>query len=148
MSSRRGIESVGRTDLHSMEIRDQRPVAGYIRVSRIGGHSGEGYISPDQQRVEIERYAAELGRTIPPDAWGDDQDRSGGNFDRPGWENIIQRIESGELGGEGRPCGVDEALAKRNLRPLSYGQGRCARHPSEDPISRKGHEILDEWLED
>lgn len=77
----------------------KRPVAGYIRVSRIGGRSGEGYISPDEQKVQIERYAEELGLTVPPDAWVDDQDRSGGNFDRPGWESIIERIESGELGG-------------------------------------------------
>ena len=77
----------------------KRPVAGYIRVSRIGGRSGEGYISPDEQKKQIERYADELGLVVAPDAWADDQDRSGGNFDRPGWESTIARIESGELGG-------------------------------------------------
>jgi DNA invertase Pin-like site-specific DNA recombinase len=77
----------------------ERPVAGYIRVSRIGGRSGEGYISPDEQRQQIERYASELGVRVADDAWGDDQDYSGGNFNRPGWEGIVKRIESGELGG-------------------------------------------------
>lgn len=43
--------------------------------------------------------AAELGLTIAADAWGDDQDQSGGIFDRPGWEKILRRIESGDLGG-------------------------------------------------
>jgi len=83
----------------NMATNGERPVAGYIRVSRIGGRSGEGYISPDEQRQQIERYAKELGVRIAEDAWGDDQDYSGGNFNRPGWESIVKRIESGELGG-------------------------------------------------
>lgn len=74
-----------------------RPVAGYIRVSRIGGRSGEGFISPDEQRVQIERYADELGLRVA--TWGDDQDYSGGNFERPAWEDIIAKVEAGELGG-------------------------------------------------
>jgi DNA invertase Pin-like site-specific DNA recombinase len=82
-----------------MATKAGRPVAGYIRVSRIGGRSGEGYISPDEQRQQIEGYAKELGLSIAPDAWADDQDYSGGNFDRPGWEGIVKRIESGELAG-------------------------------------------------
>jgi site-specific DNA recombinase len=39
---------------------------GYIRVSRVGGREGEGYISPSVQRVEIEKYAAELDGPPPP----------------------------------------------------------------------------------
>lgn len=65
-----------------MALGNEKLVAGYIRVSRIGGRSGEGYISPDEQRREIERYAGELGLRVTADAWGDDQDYSGGNFDR------------------------------------------------------------------
>lgn len=37
---------------------------GYIRVSRIGGRKGDGYIAPDVQRERIEEYAHELGATI------------------------------------------------------------------------------------
>jgi site-specific DNA recombinase len=78
---------------------DEQPVAGYIRVSRIGGRSGEGYISPDEQRDAIAAYARELGVCVPDDAWFEDQDYSGGNLDRPGWERVVQRIEAGELAG-------------------------------------------------
>ncbi len=88
-----------RTYRSEMATAKDRPVAGYIRVSRIGGRKGEGYISPDEQKAAIESYAGELGLRMAPDAWGDDQDRSGGNFDRPGWERIVKRIESGELAG-------------------------------------------------
>ena len=72
---------------------DSNPVAvaGYIRVSRIGGRAGEGYIAPDQQREAIGRYAEQLGVVIAGDAWYDDQDFSGGNLDRPGWETLVIR---------------------------------------------------------
>lgn len=97
---RGGAAAGARTTSPKMAAKNgERPVAGYIRVSRIGGRSGEGYISPDEQRVQIERYAKELGVRIAEDAWGDDQDYSGGNFNRPGWESIVKRIASGELGG-------------------------------------------------
>lgn len=85
-----------------MDPRDSRnplEVAGYIRVSRIGGRAGEGYISPNQQRESIEAYAKSLGAMVPEDAWYDDQDFSGGNLDRPAWEALVQRIESGDLAG-------------------------------------------------
>jgi site-specific DNA recombinase len=94
-----GIATASRTPTCDMAAKGERPVAGYIRVSRIGGRSGEGYISPDDQRKQIENYAQELGVRIAPDAWGDDQDYSGGNFNRPGWESIVKRIEAGELAG-------------------------------------------------
>lgn len=99
MSRSGGVVEPSRTNAADMAYGNGKVVAGYIRVSRIGGRSGEGYISPDEQRVQIQSYATELGLRIPPDAWGDDQDYSGGNFDRPGWENIVKRIESGELAG-------------------------------------------------
>ena len=44
---------------------DDQRVAGYIRVSRIGGRSGEGYISPDEQREAIAAYAEGAGRPRP-----------------------------------------------------------------------------------
>ena len=70
---------------------------GYIRVSRVGGREGEGYISPDEQRRAIEAYAAELGGEIV--AWHDDQDFSGGNTQRPGFEAMLARLEAGETDG-------------------------------------------------
>lgn len=70
---------------------------GYIRVSRVGGREGEGYISPDVQREAITAYAAELGGTIA--AWHDDQDYSGGNTERPGFQAMLERLESGKVDG-------------------------------------------------
>jgi len=98
-TSERGGGLAGRTISPSMSGNGEHPVAGYIQVSRICGRSGEGYISPDEQREQISRYANELGLRIADDAWGDDQDYSGGNFERPGWEGIVTRIETGELAG-------------------------------------------------
>lgn len=78
---------------------EPRPVGGYIRVSRVGGRTGEGYISPDEQREGIDAYAKQLNAHVPDDAWFKDEDYSGGSFDRPAWEDLIARIESGELEG-------------------------------------------------
>jgi hypothetical protein len=50
---------------------------GYVRVSRIGGRQGEGYIAVPAQREAIKRYAAELSGGIV--AWHKDEDYSGGN---------------------------------------------------------------------
>lgn len=72
-------------------------VDGYIRVSRIGGRSGDGYISPDVQRQRIEEYAQLLGVEVA--AWHDDQDYSGGNTERPGFQEVMRRIKAGETGG-------------------------------------------------
>lgn len=72
-------------------------VDGYIRVSRVGGRAGDGYISPDIQRERIQAYATELGATISE--WHTDEDYSGGNIDRPGFQRALARIEAGETGG-------------------------------------------------
>lgn len=70
---------------------------GYIRVSRVGGREGEGYISPDEQRESIAAYARDLGGEIV--AWHDDQDFSGGNTARPAFEAMLARVEAGESDG-------------------------------------------------
>jgi DNA invertase Pin-like site-specific DNA recombinase len=70
---------------------------GYVRVSRIGGRQGEGYISPEDQRHAIEGYAHELGGEIV--AWHDDQDFTGGNVERPGFQAALERIRSGKSDG-------------------------------------------------
>lgn len=70
---------------------------GYVRVSRVGGRAGEGYISPAVQRDAIEGYAGELGGEIV--AWHDDQDFTGGNVDRPGFQSMLERLRAGETDG-------------------------------------------------
>src|SRR5439155_156017 len=72
-------------------------VDGYVRVSRIGGRAGDGYISPEVQREQISAFAGLMDVEI--DAWHDDRDYSGGNVERPGFLEAIRRVESGETGG-------------------------------------------------
>jgi len=70
---------------------------GYVRVSRIGGREGEGYISPSVQRDAINAYAAEMGEEIV--RFADDQDYSGGNTERPAFQAALDSLEAGEAGG-------------------------------------------------
>lgn len=72
-------------------------LAGYIRVSRVGGRDGEDYISPDVQREAISAYAAEMGAKIA--RWYDDQDLSGGTLERPGFQSALEEIRAGKLDG-------------------------------------------------
>src|SRR4051812_13416292 len=70
---------------------------GYVRVSRVSGRGGENFISPDQQRKAIERWARDNGVTIG--SWHEDLDESGGSLDRPGFLAALERVESGASGG-------------------------------------------------
>jgi DNA invertase Pin-like site-specific DNA recombinase len=70
---------------------------GYVRVSRVGGREGDGYISPDVQRDAIGAYAAQLGGSIVE--WHDDQDFSGGNTERPGFQAMLNRLEQRDTDG-------------------------------------------------
>lgn len=70
---------------------------GYIRVSRIGGREGEGYISPAIQREAIEGYARELQGEVTD--WLSDEDYSGGTTDRPAFQDALARLEAGEAEG-------------------------------------------------
>lgn len=72
-------------------------LAGYIRVSRVGGREGEGYISPDLQRQAVAAYAAEMDGTIA--RWFTDEDYSGGTLDRPGFQAALGEIRAGRLDG-------------------------------------------------
>lgn len=70
---------------------------GYVRVSRVGGRSGESFISPDEQERAFRGWAAMRGETIL--AVHVDLDQSGGKMDRPALEDAIQRVERGESSG-------------------------------------------------
>jgi len=70
---------------------------GYIRVSRVAGRQGEGYISPAVQREAIESYAQELGGGIV--AWHQDEDYSGGNVERPDFQAALERLRAGDSDG-------------------------------------------------
>lgn len=70
---------------------------GYVRVSRVGGRSGESFISPDVQRQQIEGWAAMRGTRIG--VWHEDLDQSGGKAERPGLLQAIARVEAGYSAG-------------------------------------------------
>ena len=70
---------------------------GYIRVSRVAGRSGDSFISPKVQRERIEGIAAAGGHTIVK--WHEDLDQSGAKSNRPGFQDALDRIESGASDG-------------------------------------------------
>lgn len=72
-------------------------VDGYVRVSQVGGRSGESFISPDVQREQIERWA-ELRGVLVGQVF-EELDESGGRRDRPLLEEAIARVERGDSQG-------------------------------------------------
>jgi site-specific DNA recombinase len=72
-------------------------LAGYIRVSRVGGREGEGYISPSVQRDSIAAYAANMGTEIVE--WFEDEDQSGGTAERPEFQRALTLCREGQVDG-------------------------------------------------
>jgi site-specific DNA recombinase len=70
---------------------------GYIRVSRVGGRSGDSYITKKEQRKQIEAYAATHGMKVV--RWHEDEDQSGSTTDRHGLQKALARCRAGETGG-------------------------------------------------
>ena len=70
---------------------------GYIRVSKIGGREGEGFIAPGVQRDQIRAWATVMGAEIA--AWHEDLDVSGQSADRPAFQAALERIRTGQTGG-------------------------------------------------
>lgn len=70
---------------------------GYIRVSKVGGRSGDSFISPDDQRERIASWAR--SRDVEIDEWHVDLDQTGGKLARPGLDKLMARIRSGQVGG-------------------------------------------------
>jgi DNA invertase Pin-like site-specific DNA recombinase len=69
---------------------------GYIRVSDTRKREGDS-LSPDLQRQQIETWAKLHGHEIV--AWHEDLDQSGGKMDRPGFVEMMARVERGKTGG-------------------------------------------------
>lgn len=72
---------------------------GYIRVSKVGKrkHRPESFISPEQQREQIEGWAKLRSVTIAN--WETDLDKPGPKLSRPGLDKILGRVARGETGG-------------------------------------------------
>lgn len=122
---------------------------GYIRVSRVGGREGEGYISPDVQRDAITAYASELGGEIV--AWHDDQDFSGGNIERPGFQAAIERLRAGESDGvvvmridRFARSVADGASVVREI--IARNQVFASCHERIDPRTPEGKYMLNSFL--
>lgn len=122
---------------------------GYVRVSRVGGRAGEGYISPSTQTASIEAYAAELGGRIV--AWGTDEDYSGGTDQRPAFQRILERLAAGETDGI-VVMRVDRfarsvADGTRIVRDIvGRGQVFAACHERIDPRTPEGKYMLTSFL--
>jgi DNA invertase Pin-like site-specific DNA recombinase len=80
------------------ETRDSRPYRGYGRVSKKGGRDGVTYISPDEQRRTIQDVARAQGVTLLDEILVD-EDRSGGNFDRPFFQQALAELRAGQIAG-------------------------------------------------
>jgi DNA invertase Pin-like site-specific DNA recombinase len=74
------------------------PFARYARVSRVGGRSGEGFISVPEQERKMRALAKGEGVTLTQELFKD-EDRSGGTLDRPEFQRALGLIRTGELGG-------------------------------------------------
>lgn len=122
---------------------------GYVRVSRVGGRAGEGYISPAVQRDAIEAYARELSGEIV--AWHADEDYSGGNTDRPGFQAVLDRLRAGATDGV-VVMRVDRfarsvADGSRIVREIvDAGQVFASCHERIDPRTPEGRYMLTSFL--
>lgn len=70
---------------------------GYIRVSRVGGRSGDAFISPGEQKERVKAWAKSQGHSIAK--WHEDLDQPGSKADRPGLTAAMKRIETGKSQG-------------------------------------------------
>ena len=70
---------------------------GYIRVSRVGGRSGDAFISPGEQKERVKAWAKSQGHRIAK--WHEDLDQPGSKANRPGLTAAMKRIEEGTTGG-------------------------------------------------
>ncbi len=73
------------------------PLDGYVRVSRVGGRKGEGFISPDVQEQAILDWAKRSGREVV--VHPHELNVSGGTMDRPIFNDLMERVRNGESAG-------------------------------------------------
>jgi site-specific DNA recombinase len=74
-----------------------KPLAEYRRVSRQGERADDRFRSPDFQRQEIARFVKDEGFKL--ERFEPEIDVSGSKVKRPILDEIVRRIEAGELGG-------------------------------------------------
>jgi site-specific DNA recombinase len=69
----------------------------YVRVSRVGGRTGDSFISPSEQAARVEHWCHAHGHTLAETM--QDLDVSGAATQRPQLEGLLEGIESGRLDG-------------------------------------------------
>ena len=72
-------------------------IDGYVRVSHVGGRTGERFLSPSVQRDQIEAWARRTGAMLGEVF--EELDESGARRDRPLLEQAICRVERGDSDG-------------------------------------------------
>lgn len=70
---------------------------GYVRVSRVGGRSGERFISPEVQRERIAAHAKANGHKVA--RIHEDLDLPGTHSARPGLQDALTRVEAKKVDG-------------------------------------------------
>lgn len=70
-------------------------VAGYVRVSRVGGREGESFVSPELQKELIAGYCSKRGYSVV--AWHEDYDQTGGRMARPAFDEMIRSVQAREI---------------------------------------------------
>lgn len=73
------------------------PLSGYVRVSKVGDREGEGFISPDVQEGAIRAWSERTG--VPVVIERHELNVSGGTMERPIFNEIMEKIRSGQSGG-------------------------------------------------
>jgi site-specific DNA recombinase len=69
----------------------------YIRVSKVGGRSGDSFISPDAQRDVIAAWAEHNAVRIVE--WHEDLDQSGRKLNRPAFDRMLARVRARQTEG-------------------------------------------------
>lgn len=122
---------------------------GYIRVSSVGSRdvASESYQTEDIQREKIEGWATQRGVKIA--RWHVDRDQSGAKLTRPGFDQVMARIEAGETGGVvvaqiDRLSRADVADALMTVRRIhdDFGGTLVALDLGIDPTTEVGEMLL------
>lgn len=117
-----GLRKSTTTDRIAYVTAKKRRAVGYVRVSRVGGRSGDSFLSPDLQREQIEGVARREGLTIVEVI--DELDASGGDADRPEWNRALDTVESVKPDEAGRSSRARPTIATDSGRlwpPLGQG---------------------------
>lgn len=76
----------------------RKRVAGYVRVSRVGGREGDSFQSPKQQEKAIRAHCEARGLKLVGKPV-EELDASGGTMARPKLQHLVEQIEQGKLDG-------------------------------------------------